>query len=95
MSVFTLLTSQGHAEDVLLWYRYNYYVLGVPMVSDAEYDELERYINEMWPINVIQDGPGSDRAEDYPAWIREDRRPVEWERKERDSKIERRWMEKL
>lgn len=88
-------TSQGHAEDVILWHRYHYYVVGVPMISDAEYDELERSVTAQWCIGVASLRIGCDCSGDYPWYIREGRRPNAEERAERDALIMQRWLENL
>lgn len=92
--LWTLLTDQGRAEDVYLWYRYHYYVLGVPMVEDWEFDELERYCKGMWSIGVWCD-VGSSEGESYADYIREGRRPNSVERWERDMAIVDRWFRML
>lgn len=44
---------QGHAEDVLLWHRFNYYVLGCPLITDQEYDTMERAVRARWSVGVL------------------------------------------
>lgn len=85
---------QGHAEDVVLWHRYNYYVLGCALIPDLAYDALERMVRVHWPVSVC-DTVGSGDAKDYPSWVREQRRPTERERVDRDRAIAHRWMENL
>lgn len=92
LMLWTLLTNQGHAEDVLLRYRYCYYVLGEPVVSDQEYDELEQYVRSQWSVGAAWQ-VGSDQAGDYPLWVREGRRPGAEERVIRDAAIVQRWVE--
>ncbi len=87
-------SSQGHAEDMVQRHRYCYYVLGASLVSDAVYDALERAVKAAWPVSVV-DEVGSSRAEDYPSYIREGRRPLLVERMRRDQLIEERWMKAL
>lgn len=61
----------------LLKFRYCYYVLNNPLISDTEYDNIEHeleehekkqpeLVHEKSPTKV----PGSNRAEDYPRSIR-------------------------
>lgn len=90
----TAFDSQGHAEDTILWHRYNYYVLGCALISDAEYDTLERVVRSQWSVSVC-DTVGSSSEWDYPQYIREGRRPLEHERVDRDAAIVRRWMESM
>lgn len=85
---------QGHAEDVILWHRYHYYIVGVPLIPDVEYDRLEKLVAELFPVSVVQD-VGSSNAEDYPLYIREGRRPDFGERVIRDAAIAQRWMDSL
>lgn len=88
--------SQGHAEDVIAWHRYNYYVLGVGLMSDGEYDLLEGRVSALWPVSVVTHGePGSDLAGDYPLYVRERRRPDTEERRARDEVIVKRWLDNL
>lgn len=55
-------------------HQYLYYVKASPVISDAEYDKLERRLkrehdgDELWVGLPI----GSDRADDYPADVRHD-----------------------
>lgn len=86
--------SQGHAEDLVLWHRYNYYVFSCPLLTDAEYDALEREVRALYPVSVC-DTIGSDNAKDYPEYIQQGRRPQPQERVMRDRVIAERWMEAL
>lgn len=86
--------SQGHAEDVILWHRYNYYVLGVGLLPDLMYDELERAVGAVWSVNVCATVGSSDER-DYPSYVREQRRPDALERAERDRRISLRWMDSM
>lgn len=87
--------SQGHAEDVLLRHRFRYYVLGCPVITDQEYDALERMVRERWEVGVVVQQVASDQLLDYPAYIQEGRWPNEEERRLRDSVIVARWMDSL
>jgi DNA ligase (NAD+) len=61
----------------LLAWRYAYYVLAQPLVSDAEYDAFEDKVRQIesvmpqlkHPKSPTQ-VPGSDNAEDYPPSVR-------------------------
>ena len=86
--------SQGHMEDLLLWYRYNYYCLKKSVVSDADYDAFERAMVKRWSVSIASE-VGSDIMVDYPSYIREMRRPDAVERWERDERIKDRWMAAL
>lgn len=86
--------SQGHAEDVILWYRYNYYVNGLSLIADGAYDLLEREVLQRWPVSIIAD-LGADLVESYPSYIREHRRPNHLEREDRDRTIVERWVNAL
>lgn len=86
---------QGHAEDVLMWWSYHYYVLGVSVVSDSEYDEFVQGVKAQWSISYATHCVGSSVAAEYPCYIREDRRPSALERQERDRMICERWLSML
>lgn len=89
--------SQGHAEDVLQWHRFNYYVLGCALVTDAQYDTLEGLIRALWSVCLCGIGGvvGSDNRQDYPRYVQEGVRPLAHERMERDRTIADRWLEYL
>jgi DNA ligase (NAD+) len=60
---------------ILLEHRYRYYVLNKPIISDREYDFLEKDILKMeedTKIIVSRYSPskavGTDRKESYPKW---------------------------
>lgn len=90
-------SSQGHAEDVILWHRYNYYVLGCALIPDHEYDALERAVCAQWSVCVCGIGGdvGSDDANDYPRYIQLGAWPLPRERYLRDRAIAERWMKHL
>lgn len=87
--------SQGHAEDVILWHRYNYYVLGCGLIPDGAYDALEHSVRSQWGIGITDTLVGSSEASDYPEYIREQRRPDGGERGLRDAAIAKRWLDSL
>lgn len=86
---------QGHAEDVILWHRFNYYVRRCPLIADQEFDALERRVRALWSVGVVLDSVGSDDLNDYPRYIQEGRRPGIEERRIRDAAIVERWMRSL
>jgi DNA ligase (NAD+) len=49
-----------------LAHRYRYYVMCDPVISDFEYDQLEREAKKILPPDSPVHGVGSDRASDYP-----------------------------
>lgn len=89
--------SQGHAEDVVLWHRFHYYVLGCALIADAAYDALERAVCSQWSVCVCGIGGdvGSSNLQDYPRYIQEGTRPLAHERLERDRAIAARWLNNL
>ncbi len=88
------IRTQAHGEDLLLWYRYNYYVLEKSVISDVAYDAFEKELKSKWCASMVND-IASDMAADYPLYIREMRRPDAMERAERDRLIGERWMREL
>jgi hypothetical protein len=86
---------QGHAEDVIRWHRFNYYVLDGPLISDADYDALEHMVRARWSVSVVLDQVGSDDLNDYPRYIQEGRWPNAEERGLRDAAIVRKWIEEI
>lgn len=92
-----LFTSQGHAEDLVLWHRYNYYVHGRPLLTDAEYDALEQQVRRLWSVCICGVGGtvGSDDVGDYPRYIQLGVRPSLDERMARDLLIAERWINNL
>lgn len=59
-------------EDLLLAYRFLYYVYGTPIISDTDYDHLEK--EELNFGSVSKDSPlnrpGSDNPDDYPKAVK-------------------------
>jgi len=92
--IWEILTNEGRANDIVLYYRYAYYVLGDPLITDGEYDELEQWCNSKWTVGVWSE-VGSSKKADYPLYVREGRRPTSVERWERDEEIKARWMRLL
>lgn len=57
--------------DLVMAYRYLYYVRGISIMSDTDYDEVERTAKDRSELAKMQlEKVGSDRAEDYPPHIR-------------------------
>lgn len=56
-------------EDILLEHRYRYYILCMPIISDYEYDMLEREYLKTAPEDSLLRLPGSDLIESYPKHI--------------------------
>ncbi len=63
------MTDEEISERILLAHRYLYYVLGRPVISDFEYDKLEREHLKKFPDSVAMNQPGSDKAEHYSAEV--------------------------
>lgn len=57
-------------EDLVLAYRYLYYVKGISFVSDHVYDRLEKIAREKAEMDSPLHLPGSDLADSYPDSIR-------------------------
>lgn len=85
---------QGHAEDVIMYHRFRYYVLHRPVMSDQQYDQIEKHVRSLWSVGVAH-MVGSSNAEDYPGYIRQGRRPDPQERAARDKVIVDRWLDSL
>jgi len=60
----------GTGVDLVLAYRYLYYVHATSIMSDQAYDMLEKEEIEFGDGGKILETVGSDRAEDYPPHIR-------------------------
>jgi hypothetical protein len=60
----------GANVDLILAYRYCYYVKGVSIVTDQAYDLLEKEAIEFGGGYAELTKPGSDKADDYPPHIR-------------------------
>lgn len=56
-------------EDQCLVHRVLYYVFARPVISDHEYDMLERDATMQAPEDHLIQRPGSDREETYPAKV--------------------------
>ena len=75
---------EAYAYDLLLWHNYAYRIECFPELTDSEFDELEAWSVSRWPWLAIV---GSDNADDYPLYIQLKRRPMEWQRAERDARL--------
>lgn len=61
----------GVGVDLVLAYRYLYYVQGISMLSDQAYDALEKEEMEFGAYgSLLKQNVGSDRSEDYSPHIR-------------------------
>lgn len=60
----------GVGVDLVLAYRFLYYVHGISILSDTAYDNLEKEELEFGAHSEVLKVPGSDRLEDYPPHIR-------------------------
>jgi hypothetical protein len=87
--------NQGQMEDLLQFHRYCYYVVGCPVISDMEYDAMERLCRTKWCVGIASHVVASSDENDYPGYIRDARRPDKVERMERDKRIARLWLEHL
>lgn len=56
-------------EDVLLRHRFLYYVKGTPVMSDYDYDRIEKIALTFLPDNSVIRKPGSDLVSSYPEYI--------------------------
>lgn len=87
--------SQLHAEDVLLMVRY---MAALGEVAEPTFAEevtgLALRIRERWSVSLA-DEPASGDPLDYPAYIREKRRPTGAERAAHQRLIVQRWMDNL
>lgn len=86
---------EHHAVEVLLRLRYCYYVTARPLLSDRDYDCLEWYFRQLFPLNLIINGIGSSNLEDYPHYIMEGRRPADHEREYYHRRLCRSWTTPL
>ncbi len=68
--VYFLDMNQIDAENEILYHRYLYYVKCDPILSDYEYDRLEKKYLDKYPESDILKSVSSDREEDYPKHIR-------------------------
>jgi hypothetical protein len=60
----------GTGVDLIMAYRYLYYVQSISLLSDKAYDDLEKEELEFGAGSEILKKPGSDNPEDYPPHIR-------------------------
>lgn len=54
------------AEEEILYHRYLYYVKGRPVLTDYDYDMMERAYLKEFPDSVVINTPGSDSISTYP-----------------------------
>lgn len=57
-------------EIKLMAYRYLYYVKNTPIISDMEYDELEKKALKTLDKNSLLRSPGSDMESSYNSEIK-------------------------
>ena len=57
-------------EDSILVHRYLYYVECAPIISDFEYDVIERDARDRLPPESPVHDIGSDMEDSYPEYIR-------------------------
>ncbi len=57
-------------ETTCLAHRYLYYVRATPVISDYEYDQLEKRVLEEVDEDSLLRRPGSDLEGDYPLSVR-------------------------
>lgn len=57
------------AELEVLEHRFLYYVKGRPVLSDWDYDILEKKYLKMFPNSSVLNSVGSDSASSYPKEI--------------------------
>lgn len=56
-------------ETLALAHRYLYYVECLPVISDQEYDKLEKEALATVGPDSLLNQPGSDKSEDYPEHV--------------------------
>lgn len=57
-------------KELMLAHRYLYYVECMPVISDFEYDELEKTVRALLPLDEEVQGPGSDLRSSYSPLVR-------------------------
>lgn len=65
------MTPQQYEHEVLV-HRYLYYVECVPVISDFEYDELEREARKVLPESNVVHQVGSSLPSSYPIGVIKD-----------------------
>ena len=65
------MADEEKSERTLLAHRYLYYVLGLPVISDFEYDKLEREHLKRFPDSVSINKPGSDNPLHYSESVKQ------------------------
>ena len=86
---------QGEWEDVIMRHRWLYYIELSPLLTDSQYDALERRVVSTYPVGIAACCVGWNRVGNYPLYIVEGRRPDADERAARDKRIAEIYMEKL
>lgn len=66
MGMKWIFRDQGHAEDVLMWWSYQYYVKGVSIIPDAEYDEFTASVRQQWSVSYASHEVGSSCGSGLP-----------------------------
>ena len=59
-------TDISHIERTVLAHRYLYYVKALPILTDFDYDALEKEARKVLPPDSPVHLPGSDLAASYP-----------------------------
>lgn len=45
--------TQSQLEDIICYHKYLYYIAGEPMISDFQYDILEKELKERFPNSLV------------------------------------------
>lgn len=54
-------------NDLVMAHRFLYYVKSEPVLSDFDYDKLERFLKDIWPEAPAIGKVGSDLEDNYTA----------------------------
>jgi NAD-dependent DNA ligase len=60
-------------ELKVLRHRYLYYIKNAPVISDQEYDELEKFAQSILPETSVVFKVGSDLEKDYPSIVKHEK----------------------
>lgn len=60
-----MIRRHEYAHDILMAYRYLYYIQGWSKITDFQYDKLETQFKEMYPDSTITTTAGADKEEGY------------------------------